>query len=135
MKINEKIKLRRTELGLTLEQVGELCGVGKSTVRKWENGIIKDMRSSQIAKLADALKVEPTYLLEIEENDDIDQYGINKREMLELLKDKPELIETYKHITENENLALLFDAAQGLTPEDLEPVLILINGIRRNKGM
>lgn len=30
------IKSRRLELGLTLEQVGQKVGVGKSTVRKWK---------------------------------------------------------------------------------------------------
>lgn len=34
------IKSRRLELGMTLEEVGDLVGVGKSTVRKWESGMI-----------------------------------------------------------------------------------------------
>ena len=31
------IKQLRLERGLTLEQLGDLVGVGKSTIRKWEN--------------------------------------------------------------------------------------------------
>lgn len=38
------IKSRRKELNLTLEQVGDLVGVGKSTVRKWETGDMKIWR-------------------------------------------------------------------------------------------
>ena len=38
------IKSRRLELGLTLEQVGQKVGVGKSTVRKWETGDIENMK-------------------------------------------------------------------------------------------
>lgn len=63
MNIGEKIKSRRTELGLTFEEVGNMVGVGKSTVRKWETGDIKDMRRDKVSKLAYALKVSPSYLM------------------------------------------------------------------------
>ena len=46
---------RRKELGLTLEEVGKACGVGKSTVRKWENGMIKNMGRDKIALIAKKL--------------------------------------------------------------------------------
>ncbi|URY21915.1 helix-turn-helix domain-containing protein [Staphylococcus pseudintermedius] len=51
------IKARRLELNLTLEQVGNMVGVGKSTVRKWETGDIENMKRDKIVKLAEALKV------------------------------------------------------------------------------
>ena len=57
------IKARRTELGLTLEDIGNAVGVGKSTVRKWETGIIKDMRRDKIELLAKVLKVSPLDIL------------------------------------------------------------------------
>ena len=61
--IGEKIYNRRKELGLTLEQVGDAVGVGKSTVRKWENGMIKNMRRDKIKKLSEVLHVSPGYLM------------------------------------------------------------------------
>lgn len=67
MKLNEKLRNRRKELGLTLDQVGDYVGVGKSTVRKWETGIIKDMKRSQIAKYAEILKISPMAILGIDE--------------------------------------------------------------------
>ena len=63
MQISEKIKHRRKELGLTLEEVGRRCDTSKSTVRKWECGIIKNMRRDKIEKLAAALEVTPEYLM------------------------------------------------------------------------
>lgn len=51
---------------MTLEQLGDKCGVGKSTVRKWEKGIIKDMRRDKIEKLSMALGVSPSYFFEID---------------------------------------------------------------------
>lgn len=63
MEFGEKIKELRLRQGLTLEQVGERVGVGKSTVRKWESGQIANMRRDKIASLAKALGVTPQYLM------------------------------------------------------------------------
>lgn len=67
MEMKDKIKRLREELGLTLEEVGNIVGVGKSTVRKWETGDIANMRRDKIAKLAVALHTTPAYLLGYEE--------------------------------------------------------------------
>ncbi|MBQ9252603.1 MAG: helix-turn-helix transcriptional regulator [Clostridia bacterium] len=50
---------RRKELGYSLEYVGNYVGVGKSTVRKWENGMIKNMGRDKIALLAKVLQLSP----------------------------------------------------------------------------
>ena len=59
----QKIKDLRTSQNLTLEQVANEVGVGKSTVRKWETGIIANMRRDKIASLAKALHTTPAYLM------------------------------------------------------------------------
>ena len=46
-----------------------------------------------------------------------------------------DLWETYIAIGNNDSLRVLMDGAADLTPEDLEPVLILIQGIRKAKGL
>ena len=63
MTFGEKIKTLRQSHGMTLEQVGEMVGVGKSTVRKWETGDIANMRRDKIALLAQALGVSPGFLM------------------------------------------------------------------------
>lgn len=63
----KKIKELRLARGLTLEQVATIVGVGKSTVRKWETGMIANMRRDKIAALAKALGVTPEYLMGWEE--------------------------------------------------------------------
>lgn len=63
MKTNEFMAIRRKELGLTLEDVAQRCGVGKSTVRKWEKGLIKNMGRDKIDLLAGILQVSPVLLL------------------------------------------------------------------------
>jgi repressor LexA len=81
--MSEKIKQLRMEHGLTLEQVANKVGVGKSTVRKWETGIIANMKRDKIAALAEALYTTPAYLMgweesepQAEQNDLFTQLGI-----------------------------------------------------------
>ena len=83
MEMKDKIKQRREELGLTLEEVGNIVGVGKSTVRKWETGDIANMRRDKIAKLAVALRTSPAYLLgydEVEKTADPKVDGLSPKE-------------------------------------------------------
>lgn len=63
MNIGELIHDRRTELGLTLEEVGDAVGVSKSTVKKWEDGFISNMRRDKIAALAKVLRINPVSLI------------------------------------------------------------------------
>ena len=63
-----KIKDKRTELKMTLAELGKRVGVQASTVRKWETGYIKDIRSDKIKKVAQALNVTPAYLMGWEED-------------------------------------------------------------------
>lgn len=69
--MGDRIKRLRSENNMTLEELGNRVGVGKSTVRKWENGIIANMRRDKIAKLAVALGVTPAYLMGWESTADI----------------------------------------------------------------
>lgn len=61
--IGELIYERRKEFNLTLEQVGDAVGVGKSTVRKWEKGMIRNIGSDKLAALAAVLHLDPVSLV------------------------------------------------------------------------
>jgi len=59
----QKIKELRVANDMTLEQVADIVGVGKSTVRKWETGMIANLRRDKSAALAKALHTTPEYLM------------------------------------------------------------------------
>lgn len=61
--MSKKIHELRKQHKLTLEQVANVVGVGKSTVRKWETGMIANMKRDKIALLAQALHTTPSYLM------------------------------------------------------------------------
>ena len=93
----QRIKDLRQEKGLTLEQVADVVGVGKSTVRKWETGMIANMRRDKIADLAKALGTTPAYLMGWEdENSEIEispsepQLTEGEKVLLDLFRKVPE---------------------------------------------
>ena len=92
----KRIKELRQEKGLTLEQVADIVGVGKSTVRKWETGMIANMKRDKIADLAKALGTTPAYLMgweeDIEKEDSPSELTLTEGEklMLELFRKIPE---------------------------------------------
>ena len=69
MTTGDRIKAKRLERGFTLEELGEKVGVGKSTVRKWESGMIANMRQDKIARLAEALGVSINFILGLSESE------------------------------------------------------------------
>ncbi|MCL0330562.1 helix-turn-helix domain-containing protein [Apilactobacillus xinyiensis] len=71
------LQQRRLELDMTLEEVGKLVGVGKSTVRKWESGYIANMGRDKIVKYSNALQINPMELVDpqhtLENNNVVDR--------------------------------------------------------------
>lgn len=89
----QRIKALRQEKGLTLEQVADVVGVGKSTVRKWETGMIANMKRDKIASLAKALGTTPEYIMGWDEKKGSPSEPVlteGERAMLELFRLIPE---------------------------------------------
>ena len=70
MDINNIIKNKRTELGMTMKELGDKVGVSEATISRWESGEIPNMKRSRIKKLADALGVSPLTLIGVEKEED-----------------------------------------------------------------
>lgn len=83
------IKKRRLELKLGQKELAEMVGVKKAAIGKWENNIVKNMKSDKIIKLAKALKVDPYELL-VESNEDEIEIELNR-----LFQSFREIFETF----------------------------------------
>jgi len=68
--MGERIYKRRTELNMTMQELGKKVGVQASAVNKWEKGLVENIKASTIKKLSVALDVTPAYLMI---GDDADQ--------------------------------------------------------------
>lgn len=63
MNIGERIKFKRLEKDMTLEDLAKITGVSKPTIFRYESGEIKNIPSDKIEKLAQGLNVSPGYLM------------------------------------------------------------------------
>lgn len=125
--MGQKIKSRRIELELTLDELGKKVGVGASTVRKWETGYIKDMRSDKIQRVADALEVTPAYLMGWDESQSVNVEQVHTNNGLigqanapvyingdntpvQLSKEEAELLRIYKELSVKGRMRLLTTA-------------------------
>lgn len=68
MNIGNKIKTARLAKGFTQEELGNLIGVQKSAVAKYENGRVVNIKRSVLAKISKVLDIPPVELVsDIEE--------------------------------------------------------------------
>ena len=94
----QKIKDLRQQRGMTLEEVATIVGVGKSTVRKWETGMIANMKRDKIAKLTQALGTTPAYLMGWEEDTEENK---NSPDQTKLTEGEEMLLNLFRQIPED----------------------------------
>ena len=101
--LSRKIKQLRAAQKITLEEIAQHVGVGRSTVRKWEVGQIENMRRDKIGKLAEALHTSPAYLM---------GWSDDPRELPheDLPADETELLEIFRSMTEQGRALVLSNA-------------------------
>ena len=61
--INERIKERRLQMGLTLLDVADALGVKEATAQRYESGAIKNISHETVCKLSEILRCPPSYLM------------------------------------------------------------------------
>lgn len=125
--IASKIKSRRLELGLTLEDVAQAVGVGRSTVQRWESGLIKNMGRDKIAELAKVLQINPVELVPAAE-----QYYENlKAHGLIRSKEDEDRLEA---IHQNPQLGLLFDRTSKMSKADVDFMIQMADRILKERN-
>ncbi len=63
MEIGQKIKQARIAKGLTQEELGNMIGLQKSAIAKYENGRVVNIKRSTLQKLAQALDLRGSDLI------------------------------------------------------------------------
>lgn len=99
MTIGDKLRIRRKELGLTMEEVGDRLGVQRSAVNKYEKNIV-ELKASQVKALAAILDVSVFYILDDDREDEEDRLIIAyrnaerpiKRAALQMLEDSAGIV-------------------------------------------
>lgn len=63
MNIGDKIREARLAKGMTQEELGEILGVQKSAIAKYENGRIVNIKRTTLKKISDVLGIRPSELI------------------------------------------------------------------------
>lgn len=127
----QRIKEKRTELGLTMEELGVKVGVQKSAVNKWEKGSVSNMKRSTIERLAEIFDCSPAWLMGM---DKVNQPGIyvkKKDGTEEFVGDfskmhfyeDPATAEFMEFLHKNPEYSILFDASTKVKKEDIAKAL------------
>lgn len=121
MEFKDLIRLRRQELGLTLDEVAKAVGVGKATVQRWESGNINNPRRDKIAALAQVLGISPMEL-------------VDAADMAASQVDDSDYIrEISKALQHNPKLGLLFDRSRKMSESDLDVILGVAAAIQKER--
>ncbi|MCI8332647.1 MAG: helix-turn-helix transcriptional regulator [Clostridiales bacterium] len=119
--MQDLLKNRRIELGLTMKEVANAVGVSEATVSRWESGEIANMKRSRIYSLSKILKISP---IQIMQSDDraimpkiLDKDFISQHEykIVDAYRSKPDMqqaVDTLLGVQREQNLHIVRKAAR-----------------------
>lgn len=64
MTLGEKVKQRRERLGMNQKQLAKASGITQATISRLESGLIKELKSEALKRLARALGVTVDFLVD-----------------------------------------------------------------------
>ena len=115
MRIGERIKQRRLELGYTADALAKLLNKNRATIYRYENGDIENMPIDVLEPLAKALNTTPAYLMGWTDS----QQSIEPKNTEDYYTD-PETAEFAEYLRTRPGARMLFSAAKDMSKEDME---------------
>ena len=97
--VGGRIKERRTELNITMPELGRRVGVNKSTIQRYEADGVDPKRTMVINGLAEALLTTPEWLTGLSDDKEYDTYTLCQRDIEEHIK---KYLDTVSHTVKGE---------------------------------
>lgn len=119
MTIYERIKNRRKQLGISVDDVADALGVSRATIYRYESAEIEKVPASIIDKLAAVLQTTPAYLMTWTDDPSMRYYEDDNTAMMA------------QRLFEDKDMRLLFDAAKDSRPEDLQMATDLLKRLKQ----
>ena len=92
--VGERVKERRTELNLTMPELGNRIGVNKSTIQRYEADGVDPKRTMIINGLAEALLTTPEWLTGLSEDKEYDSRTLCEKDLEEHIKKYIDIVST-----------------------------------------
>ena len=125
MRIGERIKQRRLELGYTADALAKLLNKNRATIYRYENGDIENMPIDVLEPLAKALNTTPAYLMGWTDS----QQSIEPKNTEGYYTD-PEAAEFAEYLRTRPGARMLFSAAKDMSKEDMEETVKYIEFLK-----
>ena len=113
MEIGQKIKKARLERGMTQQELGDIVGVQKSAIAKYENGRVINIKRSTLQKIASALSMRPSELIFAESPKDTANLHVKILTDLDLM----DALKDY-YVLSEENQKMIRDLIRSLKKTD-----------------
>ena len=131
LEIGNRIKTERERCNLTLKDIADDIGVAVSTIQRYENGLIKDIKLPIIQAIANSLKVNPNWLIGKDSNktatnvlsgfekqllnifNNLNNQG--KQKALERIKELNEIPRYKNHYTQEQETVKIVARGEGIT--------------------
>lgn len=84
--MGNRICQKRTELGLTMEELGTMVGVKSSAVNKWEKGIVENIKRDTIQEMARIFNCSPVWLMGYDAPEKLEEVSKSAIQDAELVK-------------------------------------------------
>jgi transcriptional regulator with XRE-family HTH domain len=126
--IGARIKERRTELDLSLDDIANKVKTARSTIQRYEAGKIARPKIPVLHSIAHALQVDPDWLLGISDKKELNTW-INAT-----VNNDPELNAYLEDLRTRPEMRMLFSVAKGATKEDVEKAVAIIEALRKTEG-
>ena len=115
MRLGKEIKRLRLERGYTQQQLGEMLGVQKSAVQKYEKGTVKNLKQETLMRLCHIFDVSPAVFMDAMYDTDKLSREVQVLDELSLLfgSQSVNLLEAFQSLNE-EGKAKLYSYARDL---------------------
>lgn len=128
MRIGERIKQRRLELGYTADALAKLLNKNRATIYRYENGDIENMPIDVLEPLAKALNTTPAYLMGWQEPHQQNESIMSDK--TEGYYVDPETAEFAEYLRTRPCARMLFSAAKDITKEEMEETVKYIEFLK-----
>lgn len=125
MRIGERIKQRRLELGYTADALAKMLNKNRATIYRYENGDIENMPIDVLEPLAKALNTTPAYLMGWTDP----QQSIEPKNTEGYYND-PEAAEFAEYLRTRPGARMLFSAAKDMSKEEMEETVKYIEFLK-----
>lgn len=123
-KMGQKIRSKRLEYNLTMEELAEKIGANKSSISKWESGEVANIKRTYILKMAQVFHCKPSWLMDMDDASEVMvTYTAEGKESVTLEVEQEPIMGAASQ------LAILYSYAAKIKPENIPAAIEVLKSL------